>query len=460
MFQLIYGNTNICGKNYLFCYKEETEEITLYLGMNYIKLPYCVNEIVGQSLEINGKYTLYKLNTPLLNHLKLTDKEKTKYVAFGNQTYSVDFIISNYYTNSKYIEMKLQFPELDYLMPSSSNMRFSDKEFIFSNNSDSVYSFDIQYRDSIVSIVFNKKTEVHCKVKSIAETTSEITLKFPETDDMECIIDLYYSIRDFFSFICNRQNIGLRSAILVGKHPKKAIENNEINEEFTNTNQKLVPSHKYLEPLEDKEKITKVPRINLFKENLNKLLQLFFEEKVGDLPIVNGSSIHPSFKYRNLIDLKQSLHITATFEYYMRTMLPEISSQETIDFFNDIEDFINEYIETSKGKKKKKAKSFKKSLRPQVSLAEKISKAYDGYSNWQSLKPILSEWFGDDISILTSVTNKWRNELAHEKREYEPDKNVIKGVRLVEHINYCIVLRHVGYVDEQIKLIVSDILAR
>lgn len=140
--------------------------------------------------------------------------------------------------------------------------------------------------------------------------------------------------------------------------------------------------------------------------------------------------------------------------------MPEISSQETIDFFSDIEVLVDAYIETATGKKKKKAKDFKKSLRPQVSLEDKIMKAYNGYKTWQALNPILAEWFGDDVSELASAANLWRNELAHEKREYQPDINVINAVRLIEHINCCIILRRAGYDDEQIKSILSEILTR
>ena len=140
--------------------------------------------------------------------------------------------------------------------------------------------------------------------------------------------------------------------------------------------------------------------------------------------------------------------------------MPEISSPETIEVINEIRNLVDGYIETLTGKKKKKAKDFKKALNPQVSLKDKIMKAYEGYSTWQTLKPILSEWFGDDITELASAANLWRNELAHEKREYQPDEAVIKAVRLVEHINYCIVLRSAGYEDKQIKLIVSEGLIR
>ena len=48
---------------------------------------------------------------------------------------------------------------------------------------------------------------------------------------------------------------------------------------------------------------------------------------------------------------------------------------------------------------------------------------------------------------LSDIANRWRNELAHEKREYEPDSQVVDAIRLVEHLNYCIVLREAGYDD-------------
>ena len=143
----------------------------------------------------------------------------------------------------------------------------------------------------------------------------------------------------------------------------------------------------------------------------------------------------------------------------MRTLLPEISSQETIEFLTDIKALVNGYITTATGHKKKKAMDFIKSLMPQISLKDKVLKVYGGYEGWDSLRPVLAEWFGD-VSLLASAANLWRNELAHEKREYQPDVNVILAVRLVEHMNYCIILRKAGYSDEAIKSILTEVLVR
>ena len=93
-------------------------------------------------------------------------------------------------------------------------------------------------------------------------------------------------------------------------------------------------------------------------------------------------------------------------------------------------------------------------------MEEKILKAYNGYGDWASLSEVLLEWFGVDVSDLADAANEWRNELAHEKREYCPDVKAIRAIRLVEHLNYCIILRKAGYSNEEIKNIIQEILAR
>lgn len=455
------GITTICGIDCPFSYEPDTEKLTVYTGNKSIEIPDGTDKIVGQRLGMmTGRHTFYKLNSPLSNDCTSITGEGIKQISIANQIRFIEYFIDDYKENTSYTEMKFQFSELDYFLPSNSIVSISDQEIVFSRVKDIVYNFDIHYRDSVVSVYFNKKMNAHSNVKTKAETISEVVLSFPETKELEYLLDLYLTARMFFAFVCNRQNISLRSATLIGSYPIKTIKDNKIVDAVEYTQQKLVPIQRYLEPLEDEKKIRQTPNSYLFSDKIKELFQLFCEEKNGDMSIVDASSIHQSFKFRNLIDLEQSLHTTASFEHYVRNILPEISSQETIDFFKDMEVLVDKYLETATGKKKKKAKDFKKSLRPQVSLEDKIMKAYDGYLTWQSLKPILLEWFGEDVTELASAANLWRNELAHEKREYQPDRNVINAVRLVEYINYCIILRHAGYEDEQIRLILSEILAR
>ena len=461
MAQTVSGMTKICEKDIPFSFDWEKESFTLYTGVKSVGIPDGLDMIVGHTFGMTtGGNFLYKLNVPLSNSCTVIENGETKCVAKCDQTRSVEYYVEDYQSGSRYTEMRLRFPELDYFLPSTNNAKPVEEDIVFSRHKDAVYVFDVNYRDAIVSVSFYRGAEAFFSVKATAETVSEVSIKFPETGDLEYISDLYLSVRGFFSFICNRQNIGLRNAMLIGRYPTKTLKEGKVVDKLGHTRQKLFLSQKYLEPIEDMKQLKKVPNGILFASRLKELFQSFLAEKDGDVPISDKSSIHPSFKYRNLIDLEQSLHITAAFEYYVRAFLPEISSQVTIDFMKDLEALLDGYIETTTGRKKKKAINFKNSLRPQISLEEKIKKAYSGYGTWQPMAPILSEWFGDDISALASAVNLWRNELAHEKREYEPDINTVKAIRLVEHINYGIILRHTGYSDEEIRDILSEVLTR
>lgn len=461
MVQSITGSIRISKYDCPFSYEKDTEKITVYTGESDITVPDYMDVVVGQKYGMTtGGKILYKLSVPLSNNCMTFEDSKPKYVSRASQIRSVEYYIQDYQEGSKYTKMRLQFPELDYFIPSIGRATVSDDQIVISRIKKELYTFDFKYHDSEVNVSFVAKMSSRLGVKTTAETISEVELTFPETNDLEYLRGLYEVVRCFFTFVCNRQNIGLRSAVLIGNYPTKKFQNNKIIDSTRHTTQKIFFSQRYLEPEENRKQVVKTPNWALFSEKLSDLFRLFSEETIESIATVNGNSIHRSTKYRNLIDLEQSLHITATFEYYVRTLLPEMSSSSTLAFINDLGVLLTEYIANCSGKKKQKAQKFKKSLSPQLALESKIQKTYDGYSTWKPLKPILTEWFGDDISTLASAANSWRNELAHEKREYQPGVEVIKAIRLVEHINYCIVLRQARYSDEQIKAIISDTLIR
>jgi hypothetical protein len=271
-------------------------------------------------------------------------------------------------------------------------------------------------------------------------------------------LGLFHIVHDLFSFICNRQNISLDSAVIIGTSTHKGVITSngkrEIGDKTVPTSQTLVIPNKHKESAESDKVIAKTIRYDFFSPAFEKLFALFVDDKVSVL------SLHSSVASRNLLDLKQCLHITAAFEYYQRTFLPEITSGTTAQFYEDIKSLIQSYTKEHTGKLKQKANSFLKTLSPKISLKDKICKAFNGYNDWCGLNNIVSDWFGDDCTELADIANIWRNELAHEKREYEPDKRVISSIRLVEHLNYCIVLRSAGFTDVQIKSIIEIILTR
>jgi hypothetical protein len=250
----------------------------------------------------------------------------------------------------------------------------------------------------------------------------------------------------------------LDSAELIGSYTHKSIIKAEgkevIGDKVSPLTSSLVVVDKYKEAHESEKAVSKTINYSFVSSSFESLFSLFVNNSVSIF------SIHSSLTARNLLDLKQCLHITAAFEYYQRTFLPVISSDLTIQFYNDITSLIQKYADGQTGKKKSKANSLIKVLKPDVSLEQKICKAYDGYSGWSGVKNILTEYFGESIKGLAEIAKDWRNELAHEKREYEPDERVITAIRLVEHLNYCIILRIAGYSDDLIKPILDEILIR
>lgn len=92
-----------------------------------------------------------------------------------------------------------------------------EKRVEFLGQSDIIKSFPIEYKGKAVTFSLRISNNFHYSIKGSAETESALILEFDETDDFKFFYELYYLILHFFSFVCNRQNIALDSATLLGK---------------------------------------------------------------------------------------------------------------------------------------------------------------------------------------------------------------------------------------------------
>lgn len=84
MIQSMVGNTIIDKNIYTFCYEQETEKITVYIGDKTIAIPDGIDVIIGQQLMTNGK-NFYKLSSPLSNDCMTIIGKETKYVSLPSQ---------------------------------------------------------------------------------------------------------------------------------------------------------------------------------------------------------------------------------------------------------------------------------------------------------------------------------------------------------------------------------------
>lgn len=251
-----------------------------------------------------------------------------------NYTWKIDFAIKGYEPDSKYTEAVFSFDELQYFCPSSSVLKDDEeRNVIFSGKSNDVKAFDANIGD----VQCNVRFVVGAKGKwgiahSNMEAITEIRISFPETDDLDFLRKVYSTVDLVFAFICNRRNTTCLSMRLNGKYPSKTIDKGKIVDcEKTCLNCEVFYYDKYREEPEEKKVVSKAWDVNLFFKHIDKL----FEMVAGDLSgtddeggAISVSSVHPSIKRRNLIDLQQSLQITGAFEFYVRKYLPDMASEK------------------------------------------------------------------------------------------------------------------------------------
>ena len=444
----------------------ENRYLKLFLGGHHYTFEENTRALIGQKYDvITGGLILFHFSLPLENYgtLKATDEAGVLQeipISIGTVKQEVDYLIDGFAENSKFTKMKFSFPELDYFIPSSSMCNYfqEDGHVEFQVTPEILKSFSFEYKGRTVNLILKLTNAYKFGVSSHAETKSQLVFEFDETDDLDFFLDLYCLVQFLFSFLCNRQNVALDRAILIGKYLCEGYKGPDGTEIFKEHESPISSNfhvfNNYKEEKEDLNVIAKTIRYSTLASAFFSLFSLFLDNKIS------VSSIHSSRKARNLFDLKQCLNITAAFEYYQRTFLPKISSEVTIQVYNEVKALVKNYINMQSGKKKGKAKHLLSTISPSVSLQDKICKVYNGYDSWPGLKTILFEYYGENVLALAKVANQWRNELAHEKREYEPDFNVISSIRLVEHLNYCIVLRIAGYSDDVIKEVIEKILNR
>jgi hypothetical protein len=465
----IYDGISFISKENNVPFHYENGEIVFYLGGGICALEEGATSVVGQChTALTGGKIFFHFPTPIGNFgtMNSTDElgnRQVQAISMGNIKHNVDFYVENYEEQSEFTQMRFAFSELDYFLPSGNACSLCGTEgnlteLMFSRTPKELAEFVFYYLGHQIKFSLRIYAEGKCGTRSTAMTKTELLLKFEKTGDLDFFVNLFGLVSDAFCFICNRRNITLEGATLVGerlqKYPLHKDGKTIIDERLVSTSQTLVIINKYKESLESEKVIQKTIRYNTLSAGFKQLFSLFVDNKVSVL------SVHSSVAARNLIDLKQSLHTSAAFEHYYREYIPDTPSEEAMEFYNEIQSLLQEYAESHTGKKKKKAKSLMKGISPEPSLMDKILKVYRGCAGWTSLDDVLGEWFGNQVDDLAEIANEWRNELAHEKREYDPDLRVVKAIRLVEHLNYCIVLRQAGYCDEQIKTILEDLLVR
>lgn len=384
---------------------------------------------------------------------------------FNNYRCRIDLVVQDYRPNCRYHEARFCFGELQYFKPSINVVENSDDKVSFLRYQIENFAFDVDVAGvkCKVSFVTGAKGQYALTHSNMA-AVSEIVISFPGTEDLGFLANVYNVVDGVFAFICNRRNTTCASMELRGESDEQRCVNGKRDTLIIPCICRMFFINKYREAPEPRKVIEKTLDVAEFTRHIDKLFQLVAEDLTKDDSTGNISiaSVHPSLKRRNLIDLQQTLQITGAFEFYVRRYLPPIVEEQPYHMV--IRMLLDECLKCPiiTGKAKERIKDLSRNVVREPALEEKIKKAYGGYGEWQPLKPCLSsEWFNEsDIGELAREANKWRNDLAHEKRSHEPNLNTIRAVRLLEHLNYAIVLRELGYADCEIKKLLEKTLIR
>lgn len=371
----------------------------------------------------------------------------------------VDWYIVHYKSDTTYSEMEFTFPELQYFVRSFGNIQENETSYVIQKRPEMIDSFSFLLKNVTVTAFIETRVEPFFSINgSIIKTVSYLRFRFPETKDLQFLRSLYNLVDNIFAFLCNRKNVAIGYATIRGKVASPRINHQDGDlVEFPST-QELHMFNKYREPQESDKTISETISYEMVKSHFKELFDFAALNYSENGKSLSTNSIHASDKARHLIDFRHTLQVVAAFEFYQREFLPEVSSDDTLEAYEDIKKCLDDYIDNHTGKNKTVAKDIKKHLRPDSALKDKLQKAYYGYKGWESLEEILSCDVGNSVPRLTEIANRFRNDMAHEKRSFDPDNNTINAVNLVEHINYCIVLRQVGYSDDEIKSIIHTIL--
>lgn len=423
-------------------FDEESGKLTMYFGLQFIECESSPQKLTGNSL---GKGILFFLSVPLSSENLGIKSDKN--VLCGTITVEVKFYIEDFDQNIKYNTMYFEFRELDNLLPSKNAAIYdaNTKQWKFENQC--IKDFDFIVMQNNVKFELFNSYSIGGNLAYDIKTKSYIKLSFLSTDDFSFLTTLFIKIKELFMLIYNRQNINLFSVDLFCL--AEQVSKSGLQTAGSKQRMHFIEMHS-----EQPEKEVDLKKQSIRYNTLSSHFIELFEMVLKDEVLVYN--LHASLKAKSLIDLKQSIQITSSFEHYQRAFTPAISSDDSVEMYSRIQQLVLEEAKKYTGKNKKTIENIAKRIAPTLSLKDMLCKVYNGYKEWRGLAPILDERFEGRVPQLAQTINDWRNELAHAKCMFVPTQDVIAAVRLLECVNYCIILRQAGYSDMEIKIYIED----
>jgi len=278
-----------------------------------------------------------------------------------NVKQEVDFVVKDFEIGAQYSEARFTFAELQYFCPSTNVVKLLENDdVLFQGKSEAIRHFDVEIdgKKCEISFVVSGKGE-YALANSNMRAESTILVKFEKTDDFDFLEKIYLLVDSVFAFICNRRNTTCTSMELVGSFLARRPVNGKIVEEPRRLKSEMYFIDKFRDEPESKDIAGKaIKAIPLFY-HIGGLFVLMADDlsrsDADDPANISITSIPPSVERRRLIDLQQSLHITAAFEFYVRRYMPDMVKEEP--HHSVLRNYLQEFIDNHTGKEKKLAKN-------------------------------------------------------------------------------------------------------
>jgi hypothetical protein len=406
----------------------------------------CGSSIIGYLYDSNHTKVLFHSGNSIVYELREDIKKQNLYCSWS---YSIDFYVKDYSSDDTYMNMVFECDEINYILTEGNGFWGKNFKPNFNVNStpECVLDYSLNINEIDVKFTFeNLWVPKVSEIEKSAVTKRRLRLTFAETVDYSFICKLYIAVYNLFSFMINRTNISFNFSELWSFK-----EGNPFPDISA-----FVPLMIGTRVPEDSPELLK-HIITVYKPHLKELTEFISDNKVDVL------SLHESVYDQRYFGIKRCIAIPAAFEYYCRSFVPSVLSKQTRETIDEIEKYIDECIKKYSGKKKNTAKRIKYKVNEACdpSTSDKLQKIFSGFNHgdesWKSLKDIFKELETEQVKDYADTANKWRNDVAHDKREFVFSHEACEAMRFVEYLNYCIVLRHVGYEDNEIKSIIDKL---
>ena len=420
-----------------------------------------ISSVAGKDV-IDGVDKANPLNPPLY-YFKLTSPvPSVKHPFDGSLTISVEYYIYDFHP--KYNEIVFSFPALDLFL-ANHLMGMKITERLENCHED---GYQCSFGGHNLRLQFNAKQENTINNYNYPYVRSgELSVKSEQNFDANFAFLVVERIRGLFSFIYSQKDISIGNVILKGSH--------EFLRPNIDTYTKPIMSTFY--PRDTNDSTTgelgsfvsckEDCLFHKFKDNIKDLIQMAFDDKIIFYDLTKDE--------RNKYDLKHTLWVNYCFEHYCKEILKDItdtivSERGKSKRVKKLEDLRNKifYIYNPSELKDKEDKCFHEN-RDDNTIPNKIKEIIKDDNNvgkeWNGLKVILKKYLekpycDTTLKDLIGSYIEFRNAHAHGSKAYHLMENnhrhIIHSIRLVECMNYCLVLKQAGYSDEKIGDIIDN----